>query len=57
MVKELTDGQLAKQAHRVLTELIGRNRVRMRTAAGVVPVKQVTISREDGKPILVIASA
>ena len=57
MVKELTDGQLAKQAHRVLTELIRRNRVRMTAAAGVVPVKQVTISREDGKPILVIASA
>jgi hypothetical protein len=55
MVKELTDGQLAKQAHRLLSELVRRNRVRMVTAAGAVPVRQVTISREDGKPTLVLS--
>lgn len=55
MLKELTDGQLAKQAHRRLTELVRRNRARMMTAAGVVSVRQVSISREDGKPTLVVS--
>ena len=55
MVRELTDGQLAKQAHRLLLELVRRNRIRMQTAAGAVPVRQVSISREDGKPTLVVS--
>ena len=55
MVKELTDGQLAKQAHRLLLELVRRNRIRMRTDAGMASVKQVSISREDGKPTLVVS--
>ena len=55
MVKELTDGQLAKQAHRLVSEFVQRNRVRMRTDAGAVPIQQVSISREDGKPTLVVS--
>jgi hypothetical protein len=55
MVKELTDGQLAKQAHRLLSELVRRNRVRMVTPSGAVPVRNVSISREDGKPVLVVS--
>jgi hypothetical protein len=55
MVKELTDRQLALQAHRLLLELVRRNRFRMVTATGAVPVKQVSISREDGKPVVVVS--
>ena len=55
MVKELTDRQLALQAHRLLSELLRRNRLRLRTDAGMVPVRQVSIRREDGKPTLVVA--
>jgi len=54
MVKELTDGQLATQAHRLVLELVRRNRIRIATEAGVVPVRQVSISREDGKPTVVL---
>jgi hypothetical protein len=55
-MKELTDGQLAKQAHRLLSELLRRARLRLRTDAGMVLVRQVSISREDGKPTLVVAA-
>ena len=34
MVKELTDGQLAVQAHSIVSELVRRNRVLMATDAG-----------------------
>ena len=49
-MKELTDGQIAKQAHRLLAELLRRDRLRLRTDAGVV------LSRENGKPTLVVAA-
>ena len=55
MVKELTDRQLTMQAHRLLSELVRRDRVRVVTEAGAVPVRQVSISREEGKPTLVVA--
>jgi hypothetical protein len=32
-----------------------RDRVRMKTEAGVVPVRQVSISREDGQPTLMVS--
>ena len=57
MVRELTDSQLAMQARRLMVELVRRNQVRMATPAGMVPVRQVSISREDGKPTLVLAWA
>ena len=47
--------QLAMQARRLLSELVRRNLVRMRTDAGVVPVRRVSIAREDGKPTLVVS--
>jgi len=56
MVRELTDSQLAMQARRLMVELVRRNQVRMVTPAGTVPVKHVTISREDGRPTLVVAA-
>ena len=55
MVRELTDRQLALQAHRLITELVRRNRILMVTSAGVVPVMQVLIAREDGRPTLVVS--
>ena len=51
----MTDAELSKQAYRLLSELARRNRVRMATAAGAVPVRQVSISRENGKPTLVVS--
>ena len=54
MVKELTDGQLAKQAHRLL-ELVRRDRIRIVTGDGMVPVRNVSIIREDDKPTVVVA--
>jgi len=44
---------ITKQAHRIL-ELVRRDRIRIQTAAGAVPVRQVSIAREDGKPTLVV---
>ena len=53
--KDLTDGQLAVQARRVLMELVRRDRVRMSTPAGVVSVREVSVVRESDKPTLVIS--
>jgi len=50
---EMTDVQLAKQAYRLVAELVRRGRARMTTEGGAVPVRQVSISREDGKPTVV----
>ena len=51
----MTDAELSKQAYRLLSELVRLNRMRVATAIGMVPVRRVSISREDGKPTLVVA--
>jgi hypothetical protein len=56
VVKELTESQLTVQARRVLMQLIRRDRVRIMTGTDAVPVRQVSIIREIGKPTLVISA-